>query len=151
MAKGLPSLPNDALASSHFALEFDGIEQFQFQEVSGLTVERDVITLKENGPDGHPVLKLMPGNLKQPTITLKRGTNMSKAMFDWFEQAQEGIGDARRTGSIIAYDYAWGEVARWNFEHGWPSKIEISGLKAGATEPSLETVTIVAERLTRVK
>ena len=98
MAKGLPSLPNDALASSHFALEFDGIEQFQFQEVSGLTVERDVITLKENGPDGHPVLKLMPGNLKQPTITLKRGTNMSKAMFDWFEQAQEGIGDARADG-----------------------------------------------------
>ena len=35
MAAGLPSLPNDAIASYHFAVEIDGVEIAQFTEVSG--------------------------------------------------------------------------------------------------------------------
>jgi phage tail-like protein len=151
MPNGLPSLPNDAIGGSHFALEFDGIEQFQFQEVSGLTVEREITTLKENGPDGRLILRQLPGPEKPPTITLKRATNVSKAMHDWFEQAADQVGDARRSGSIITYDFAWGEVARWNFEGAFPSKVEVTGLKAGANELSIESVTITCDRFYRVK
>ena len=43
MAKGLPNLPTDALASYTFAIEIDRTEIAQFSEVSGLASEVDVI------------------------------------------------------------------------------------------------------------
>jgi len=46
MAGGLPSLPSDALANYTFAIEIGGVEIAQFQEVSGITSELDVIELK---------------------------------------------------------------------------------------------------------
>ncbi len=47
MPSGLPSLPSDAIASYHFAVEIDGIELAQFSELSGITSEIDVIELKD--------------------------------------------------------------------------------------------------------
>ena len=43
MPLGLPSLPNDALASYHFSVEIDSTEIAQFSELSGITSEIDVI------------------------------------------------------------------------------------------------------------
>ena len=56
MAKGLPNLPSDALASYTFAIEIDRTEIAQFSEVSGLVSEVDVIELKENTPDGKLII-----------------------------------------------------------------------------------------------
>ena len=61
MAKGLPNLPSDALASYTFAIEIDRTEIAQFSEISGLASEVDVIQLKENTPDGRLVIKNAPG------------------------------------------------------------------------------------------
>ncbi len=151
MARGLPSLPNDAIGGANFALECDGIEISQFQEVTGISQEREVTTVKENGPDGQLLIKQLPGPPKPPTITLKRAANMDKAIADWYEEARTKIGSARRNGSVIAYDFEYNEVARWNFLAGWPSKLEITGLKAAANEPAIETLTITAEYIERVK
>ena len=45
MPLGLPSMPNDALASYHFSIEIDHTEIAQFSELSGITSEIDVIDL----------------------------------------------------------------------------------------------------------
>src|SRR6266700_3365986 len=86
MPAGLPGLPTDALAGYHFSIEFDGVTIAQFQEVSGLTSELDVIELKQNTPDGKYVIHKLPGNRKPPSITLKRGKNGSKDLWDWHEK-----------------------------------------------------------------
>ena len=152
MAKGLPSLPNDALASYHFAVEIDNTEIAQFSELSGITSEIDVIDLKENGFDGKPVQKKLPGMRKPPTITLKRAKSASMDLWNWHYAMYQGkVSDARRNGSVILYDFEYGEVARYNFINGWVSKISMGAAKAGANEVLTEECTIVCEELTRVK
>jgi phage tail-like protein len=152
MPLGLPSLPNDALASYHFSVEIDNTEIAQFSELSGITSEIDVIELKENTKDGKPVIKKLPGSRKPPTITLKRAKNASMALWDWhYAMWQGSVGQARRNGSVILYDYTFGEVARYNFFNGWVSKLTIGAAKAGANEVLTEECTIVCEDLIRVK
>src|SRR3954452_16831838 len=135
MAGGLPSLPSDALANYTFAIEIGGVEIAQFQEVSGISSELDVIELKENTADGKLVIHKAPGAIKPPTLTLKRAKNSSKALWDWHEAVMQGkLGDARRNGSIILKSFDGSEVGRYNFTNAWVSKISTGTLKAGANE-----------------
>lgn len=152
MPGGLPGLPTDALAGYHFSIEIDGVSIAQFQEVSGITSEVDVIDLKENTKDGKYVIHKVPGNRKTPMITLKRAKNSSKDIWDWYQKVYQGkIADARKNGSIVLHGYDFQEVSRYNFVNAWPSKITTSALKAGSNEIVMEEVTIVCEDLERVK
>ena len=151
MAKGLPNLPSDALASYHFTVEIDKTEIAQFSELSGITSELDVIELKENTADGKPVIHKLPGARKAPTITLKRAKNASKDLWDWHYAMVNGkVSDARRNGSIVLKDYEDGEVARYNFTNAWVSKVTTGTLKAGGNEVLMEEVSIVCEEIVRV-
>ena len=152
MPLGLPSLPNDALASYHFSVEIDNTEIAQFSELSGITSEIDVIDLKENMRDGKPLIKKLPGARKPPTITLKRAKSASMDLWNWHYAMYQGdVTSARRNGSVVLYSYDQGEVARYNFLNGWVSKITMGAAKAGANEVLTEECTIVCEELTRVK
>jgi phage tail-like protein len=151
MAKGLPSLPTDALAAYTFTIEIDRTEIAQFSEVSGLASEVDVIELKENNALGQIEIKKMPGALKPPTLTLKRGKNASQELWKWHEAVMQGkLGDARRNGSVVMKSFDGSEVARYNFNNAWVSKISASTLKAGSNEVLMEEVSIVTESLERV-
>ena len=152
MPAGVPSLPLDTLVAQRFRLEVDGTNIASFQEVSGITSEIDVVELKANDALGKPILKKMIGATKPPTITLKRAADSSMDLWNWHKAALEGnlIG-ARKNGSIIQLDFIYGEVARYNFYDAWVSKLTASGMKAGDNTPAVEEVTIVCERLERVK
>lgn len=152
MPAGVPSLPLDTLVAQRFRLEVDGTNIASFQEVSGITSEIDVVELKANDALGKPILKKMIGATKPPTITLKRAADSSMDLWNWHKAALEGnlIG-ARKNGSIIQLDFIYGEVARYNFYDAWVSKLTASGMKAGDNSPAVEEVTIVCERLERVK
>ena len=151
MAKGLPNLPSDALASYTFAIEIDRTEIAQFSEVSGLASEVDVIELKENTIDGRLVIKKAPGAMKPATLTLKRAKNASQELWKWHEAVMQGkLGDARRNGSVIMKGFDGSEVARYNFTNAWVSKISSGTLKAGANEILMEEVSIVTESIERV-
>ena len=151
MAKGLPNLPSDALASYTFAIEIDRTEIAQFSEVSGIASEVDVIELKENTIDGRLVIKKAPGAMKPATLTLKRAKNASQELWKWHEAVMQGkLGDARRNGSVIMKGFDGSEVARYNFTNAWVSKISSGTLKAGANEILMEEVSIVTESIERV-
>jgi phage tail-like protein len=152
MPSGLPGLSTDALAAYHFSIEVDGITLAQYQEVSGITSEMDVLELKENTKDGKYILHKLPGNRKPPTITLKRAKNSSMDIWNWHKKIYQGdVVAARKHGSIVVYDYNNKEVSRYNFMNAWPSKVTTSALKSGATEIVTEEVTLVCEELERVK
>jgi phage tail-like protein len=152
MPTGLPGLPTDALAGYHYSIEIDGVTIAQFQEVSGLTSELDVIELKENTKDGKYIIHKLPGNRKPPSITLKRAKSASTDLWQWHQQIFQGnISSARKNGSVVLYNYDHSEVGRYNFINAWPSKVSMSALKAGANEVLMEEVTIVCEELERVK
>jgi phage tail-like protein len=153
MAAGIPSAtPFDSLVSQSYKIEVGGVSIASFQEVSGIVSEVEVVTLKQNDAQGKGNVKLMFGATKPPTITLKRAADASMDLWNWHKAALDGaLTGARKDGSIVQYDFAGGEVARYNFYSAWVSKFEATGMKAGDNTPSGVTVTIVAERLERVK
>jgi phage tail-like protein len=152
MASGVPSLPLDALVAQRFKIEVGGIAIASFQEVSGITSEIEVAELKANDMLGKPILKKMIGATKPPTITLKRAADSSMELWNWHKAALDGaLVGARKDGSIVQYDFTHTEVARYNFYSAWVSKFEATGMKAGDNTPSVESVTIVCEKIERIK
>ena len=139
---------SDALGSYNFQVEVDGVTIAQFKEVSGLSTEIKVIEHEEVAPGGIPIVKKIPGPRKWGDITLKRGKTDDQGWWDWINSVHSGnITDARRNASVVVYDYALGEKARYNIMNAWPSKVSIGGLKAGGSEVVVEECTLVHEGL----
>ncbi|MGZ8694105.1 MAG: phage tail protein [Gaiellaceae bacterium] len=136
----------DALAGYSFSVEIDGVMVAQFKEVSGLSAEIQTIEHRENTLKGLPVLKKLPGAQKWGDLSLKRGRTDSTALWDWIKQVQSGdIDGARKNGSVVLYDYKHGEVSRFNFQNGWPSKVSLGSLQAGGNDVLVEECTITHE------
>ena len=79
----------------------------------------------------------MPGARKYSNIVLKRGFTGDTQLHDWFIEFDSSRTE-RVDGSIVMSSPSSQEVARWNFENAWPTKVEGpskaggGGLKAGA-------------------
>jgi phage tail-like protein len=91
-----------------------------------------------------------PGKRKPAAVTLERGMTSNLELAAWHELALSDNAAARKTATLTVYDVTGDPVARYHLENAWPSKLEVSTLDAGASELVLETVTFVADRVTRV-
>lgn len=142
----------DPLTGFHFYLEIDGISQAQFRECSGLDSESNIIEYKEAGKNGQTVIKKVPGELKWSNIVMKRGVTSVMELWDWRKKVEDGkVDEARKNGSIVLFDQDNQEVARWNFEAGWPSKVTGPQLNANNNDIAIEEITICHEGLKRTK
>jgi phage tail-like protein len=145
-----PQQPNDALTAARFSITIDGYEIASFSELSGITTEVEAVDFLESS-DKEVVFKKLPGKRKPPTVVLKRGKNSSMELWAWHEAVLAGdIVAARKSCSLVMYNFDGKPVARYHMEHAWPNKLEIGALKAGASEVLMETVTIVCESIQRV-
>jgi phage tail-like protein len=147
----VPGTQNEMLSGYQFYLELDGITEGLFREASGLSSESQVIEAMESTKSGKQILKKYPGPLKWGDISLKRGLTKELNLTKWRKEVEDGkVEAARKNGSIVIYDQANAEVARWNFVRGWPSKLTGPSLQASANEVAIEEITIVHEGLERV-
>jgi len=138
----------DPVANYAFSVEIDSIVLAQFQQVEGLAIEISTIEHRENKVGALPVMKQLPGHVTYTAITCKRGRINDNALWEWMRKVESGdIDGARKNGSVTVHDYQHAEIGRFNFEMGWPSKVELSGFDASADEVLLETVTITHEGL----
>lgn len=145
------ALTGDPLVSFNFAIEVSGIISGFFTECSGLGSETEVSEHKIVGPSGQEIVRKIPGRLKWDKISLKRGITANMDFWDWRKMVEDGdVSGARRDGSIIMYDQEGSEVARWNFERGWPSKLSGPSVKSDSNEIGVEELTIEHEYITRV-
>jgi phage tail-like protein len=143
---------SDPLVGYHFHVEIDGISQAQFRECTGLDSESEVIEYKEAGKDGQTIIRKQPGALKWSNIVLKRGITDIMELWEWRKQVEQGkVNEARKSGSIVLFDQANTEVARWNFVDAWPSKVTGPQAKADGNEVAIEELTLAHEGLERVK
>lgn len=142
--------PNDALTAARFSITIDGYEIASFSELQGITTEVVPVDFLES-TDKEVIFKKLPGQIKPPTVVLSRGKNSSMELWAWHEAVLQGnIVAARKSCSLIMYNYDGAPVARYHLMHAWPSKLEIGALKAGASEVLMEKVTIVCESIQRV-
>jgi phage tail-like protein len=141
----------DPLVGFHFAVDIGGTVAGFFTECSGLGSEHEVIEHKVVTEDGKEVVMKLPGRLKWENITLKRGITSNMDVWDWRKMVEDGdVSGARRDGSIVMYDHMLSEVARWNFERGWPVKVTGPQPKSDGNEIGIEEMTITHEYITRV-
>jgi len=144
----MPLADLDSGVGHSFGLEFDGIQIKSITEISGLKMEQDVIELKENGPDGKYVIKKLPGRWKAGEVTLTRGLTGDKGFEQWVKDSQFGkMGDVRKGGSIIVFDYEGNALKRYKLTNAWPKSLEIGSLKAGDTSVLTEKLVVTYERL----
>jgi phage tail-like protein len=136
----------DVVATRLFGIEIDGVQIAQFREVAGVANQITPIEHRENTKDGKQVVKKLPGNQATGEITLRRGKSGDRALWDWFKQVRDGdVAGARRHGSVILYDYQQGEVARYNFVNGWPSRLSITQLASPGNDVVVEECVITHE------
>lgn len=142
----LPDL--DKSVGHSFGLEVDGIMISQISEVSGLKMEQDVIELKQNTADGKYIIKKLPGRPKAGEVTLTRGLSGDNSFEKWVKDAHFGkMGDARKGGAIIVFDYEGMPIKRYKLTNAWPKSLEIGSLKAGDTSVLTEKIVITYEMM----
>ncbi|MGQ0519561.1 MAG: phage tail protein [Actinomycetota bacterium] len=136
------------IAGYSYHVEISGVTMAQFKSAEGLGIKIGVIEHRENKLTGLPVLKKLPGHVQYSDITLKRGKVNDKVFWDWIKQVADGdIDGARKEGSVVLFDYAHGEVGRFDFEGAWPSDVNVGALDAAGDEVLLESLTITIEKL----
>jgi phage tail-like protein len=145
-----PNQPNDALTAARFSITIDGYEIAAFSELKGISTRVQSVDFRES-TDKEIIIKRLPGQPDYSDIILARGMCQSMELFAWHEAVRHGnMAAARKSCSLVMYNYDGKPVARFHMENAWPSKIEIGAMKAGSNEVLMETVTIVCENLQRV-
>jgi phage tail-like protein len=140
----LPDL--DSSVGHSFGLEFDGVTIKQITEVSGLKIEQDVVELKQNTNDGKYMVKKLPGRPKAGEVTLTRGLTSDNSFEKWVKDSQFGkMGDARKGGAIILFDFEGTALKRYKLANAWPKSLEVGSLKAGDTSVLTEKLTLTHE------
>jgi phage tail-like protein len=142
----------DPLVAFKFGLEIEGKLSGFFTQVSGIGSETEVISHKVvNSKTGETLIQQVPGRLSWTPVSLKRGVTSSMDIWEWRQKVVEGKVDSARTNcSIVAYNQEQKEIARWNFENAWPSKVVGPEMDAGSANYMVEDVTIVHEGVLRV-
>ena len=152
-------IATDPIVAQNFYLEIDGVN-IVLSGVSGLELEFDVVTVQQRGNGGKAEqIKTRGSVLKVPDLQITRMAPldaMSDPVWQWFGKVRTGFSGKNRTenrknGSIVLYDTVGVEIGRFNFFNGWPSKIATDGVSTESNEPVKESITIVIERLERVK
>ena len=142
----------DPLVGFHYAVEIQGVVTGYFTECSGIGSEHEIIEHKIVDEKGRESVQKIPGRLKWQDVTLKRGITDAMDIWDWREQVVQGkVDDARRNGSIVMFNQALDEVARWNFENAWPLKVSGPSVKSDSNEFGIEELVIAHEGLYREK
>ncbi len=130
---------------SFFSLQIDKVDIAYFTGCSGLGMEFDVINFKQG--NGKQILEMKrPGKPKYGEVVLKRGFTSSKVLYNWFDEVVEAAKPTPyKTASIVIFGRDAKEVARFNLEECWPSKLSVSDLQSGSDEVMIEEITIQHE------
>ncbi|WP_288461017.1 phage tail protein [uncultured Chryseobacterium sp.] len=131
-----------------FSFEVDwGGTNIGFQEVSGLSIERDIIEYRQGASPDFSKIK-MPGMAKFGNITLKRGTfKGDNDYFEWLQTIQMNTVE-RRSITISLLDENGAPAVTWKVKNAFPLKLQSTDLKAEGNEVAIETLEIAHEGLT---
>jgi len=137
----------DGATAYSFSVEIDGIALTHISEISGLKIEHDVIELKMNeAKKGKYVIRKMPGRPKAGEFTVTRHFHANDSFKDWMDKVGLGqVKNSRKNGFVNLLDTEGNALKRFAFTNGMAQSLELSGLKAGSTEPITEKLVITHE------
>ncbi len=156
----------EMLTASRFYLELklDGSEEpvdAIFLECKGFKRSQEVVEFCEVTPQqwgskpakvGRIVRTKIPGYAKTENIVLRRGMTNSLTLWKWFNAVEEGNwGQQLRDGSLVIYDQAGNEQARFEFRGAWPTRYTAMDVSANSSEIEIEELELAVEILRRTQ
>lgn len=119
-----------------------------FSSCSGLSSELSVVKHKTMTEKGTQIETKQPNKRSFSEVVLKRGYTSDTALYDWFKATVDAGGNVERSeASIVVLDRDLEEIARFNMEGCFPSKLSISDLGAKSDEAVVEELTLRHENL----
>ena len=135
----------DPIVAFHFQVDV-GETLGYFTEVSGLSMEYDVLEYQEGGVNDF-VHKLR-GRMKFPNLVLKRGITHQEAFVKWLLACREKTERRELTLTMLGSDLV--AIRTWSFAGAFPVKWTGPDFKADANSPGIETLEIAHQGLTSV-
>jgi phage tail-like protein len=141
----------DLTGTYYFTLSLGGPEAAAyFKECSGLTSEHSVVEHTATDANGKSIIQKFPGQMKWSNITLKRGIDTKKELWDWRKAIVDGkIGENRKDGTISVVDWQGTAVMAFKFIRAWPCRYSSPGLNAGGNEILIEELELAHEGFER--
>jgi phage tail-like protein len=138
-------MANYPLPKFHFRVEWGGAK-IGFSEVSGLSVETDVVEYRDgSSPEFHKIK--MPGMQKFGNITMKRGIFQGdNDFFKWWNTVALNTIE-RRDVTISLLNENHEPVVVWKIKNAWPSKVQSTDLKSDDNGVAIETIELAHEGL----
>lgn len=145
----MPATEFSAAQGGYFSFELDSAQVAFFTSCSGLSSEVDVIEQTQMTATGKKITTKQPGPSRTYSeVVLKRGFTKDRTLNDWFDETVDAADKVKRkTGSIVILSRDFKEIARFNMEGCFPSKLSVSDLNAGSGEAMVEELTIRHDEL----
>ncbi len=118
-----------------------------FTECSGLGIERDVKVHPEGGVNDYE--HQLPGRVKYPRITLKRGLAGTK-LWDWFQEGLYTCQVERRHVTITLFTANLLQMQAWSLTDAYPTKWTGPSFNTANTEVAVESLELVHHGLQMV-
>ncbi|WP_206505743.1 phage tail protein [Streptomyces chrestomyceticus] len=143
-------LNGDALVTYTFGLELGKFQVETVQEVSALTMEQDVVEIRQITSTGHLLIRKQPGARKSGEVTITRGLDKSTVFTKWIKTTLENgdLDQARENVTIALKDANRKTVRRIQLSGCWASRWEGPALGVGQSSAATEKVTVTFEDIT---
>ncbi len=137
----------DIYRAYNFVLDLQGVNAGFFTEVTGLSVDVEVIEYRSGG-DAAAVSKL-PGRVSYGDITLKWGVSDNRVLWEWLMTAVNGAVEKKDVSIVLMKPNGREEQTRWNLRNAWASRWRGSKLNAMGQDVAIETLTLAHEGIER--
>ena len=123
----------------HFKVEFANLKsEFEFQSVSGLTIELDTEQIAEGGENRFK--HKLPVRTKFPNLVLKRGLLTDSSLVKWCRDAVEDFNIAPTDVTISLLNEEHEPLMTWNVVHAYPLKWAMADFNAEESKLVIETI-----------
>ena len=137
----------DIFRSYNFVLDIQGVRSGYFTEVTGLSVDIEVISYREGG--GAPAERKLPGRVSYGPVNLRWGLTQSRDLWDWIMATAGGNVERKELSVILLKPDGIQENTRWNLHNTWISSWRGARLNAIGNDAAIESVTFVHEGVER--
>jgi len=151
------STSTKVISAARFVLSTaTGNGKWGFSEMNQISMEVEPHEFIYCDPTGAIQHTKQYGKTNPPKVTLKKPMDDDTSLWGWHLAVQAGSASAPVDCSLIAYSAgspdanpeSASKVFEWLLQRAWPSKLELSGLKAGSTATAELTLTLACDLIT---
>lgn len=143
----MPTMRDRPYTGFNFIVEIGGEPAGGFQEVSGLSIDVDVIEYR-SGSDKVNSLRRMPGLHRVNEITLKRGVMGTTHLFKWIQDVSDGVWQPSALAIRLLPEDHSDPAMVWILRNCWPARYACGPLDARKSAILMEELVLTAEGLT---